>query len=55
VITKDIYYLSITWNWRAVACPIQGEVQQGGTQIGVPKGIARERNMRRMFKILRKV
>ena len=46
-------------NQRVVACPVQGEVQQSGTQTEVPKGIARERgterDMRRTFKMLRKV
>ena len=46
-------------NWRAAVYPVQEETQQGGIQTGVPKGIAREggtkRNVRRIFKILRKV
>ena len=47
------------WDWRVVVCPVQREVQQSGTQTEVPKGTARERgiekNMRRMFKMLREV
>ena len=46
-------------NWRAAAYPVQEEAQQGGTQTRVPKGTAREggteRNVRRIFKMLRKV
>ena len=42
-----------------MACPKQGEVQQGGVQIGVPKSTFKEedkqRDVRRTFKILREV
>ena len=47
------------WDWRAAVCPIQGEAQQGSAQTGVPKGVARERgterDVRRIFKMLREV
>jgi len=47
------------WNWRAVACPVQGEAQQGSTQTEVSKGTVREegieRDIRRTFKMLREV
>ena len=47
------------WNWEEVAWPIEAKTQQSGMWTGVPKSAAKEedsqRNVRRMFKILRKV
>jgi len=41
------------------ACPIEGKAQQRSAQLGEPEGIAKEkekeRDIRRMFKILREV
>jgi len=42
-----------------VVCPIEGKAQQSSTWLEEPKGTAKEkkkeRNIRRMFKILREV
>ena len=42
-----------------MVCPTQREVQQSSVQTGVPRGIAKgkgtERDVRRMFKMLREV
>jgi len=42
-----------------MACPVQGEAQQGSTQTEVSKGTVREegieRDIRRTFKMLREV
>ena len=47
------------WDWRVVACPKQGKVQQGGMQAGVlkstVKGKDEQRDIRRTFKMLREV
>ena len=47
------------WNWKVVAFPVQGETQQDGMQTGVPKstvkGKDKQRDIRRIFKILREV
>ena len=47
------------WNWRVAAYPKQGKAQQGSIQAEVPKsavkGKNKQRDIRRTFKILRKV
>ena len=47
------------WNWRVVAHPGNGEAQQSGIRKGglksTEKGKDRQRDVRRMFKILREV
>ena len=47
------------WDQRVVVCPKQGKVQQGSTQTGVPKSVVKgkdkQRNIRKMFKMLREV
>jgi len=47
------------WNWGVVVWPTMAKVQQSSTQTGAPKGTAKEggsqREMRRMFKMLRDV
>jgi len=47
------------WNWKEIVCPTKGKAQQSGIQTEVPKGTAREeggqRDLRRMFKMLRKI
>ena len=47
------------WNWRVVACPIEGKVQQSGTWTKALRSIAKEkdkqRDIRRMFKMFREV
>ena len=47
------------WNWRVVACPIEGKVQQDGIWIEIPRSAAIEkigqRDVRRIFKMLREI
>jgi len=47
------------WNWRVVAYPIEGKVQQSGTWTKALRSIAKEkdkqRDIRRMFKMFREV
>jgi len=47
------------WDWRVAVYPKQEEVQQSSMQTGIPKSIVKEkdkqRDVRRMFKMLREV